>query len=93
VSHHSLTALSLGTAERATIGIPRGEYEHRVRADLDAAGLADRHRLLAVDDVDVPARLAELGLTVTSMGRGPEDDPGFYAVAGAAGTAAATLLS
>jgi hypothetical protein len=92
VSHHTITALTLGTATRATIGVPRGEHEARVRADLDAAGLTDRHRLVAVDDPDVPALLDAMGLTVTSMGRGPADDPGFYAVAGAAGTVAATLL-
>ena len=63
-----------------------------MRADLDAAGLTDRHRVLTVPDPDVPALLAAFDLRVTSMGRGPEDDPGFYAVAGAAGTAAATLV-
>jgi hypothetical protein len=92
VSHHTTTALSLGTEARATLGVPRGPYEARVRADLDAAGLTDRHRVLAVDDPGVPALLADLGLRVTSMGRGPDEDPGFYAVAGAAGTAAATML-
>jgi hypothetical protein len=92
VSHHTITALSLGTATRATIGVPRGEHEARVRADLDAAGLTDRHRLVVVDDPDVPKLLDGMGLTVTSMGRMPAEDPGFYAVAGAAGTVAATLL-
>jgi hypothetical protein len=91
VSHHTITALTLGTATRATIGVPRGEHEAGVRADLDAAGLTDRHRLVAVDDPDVPALLDDMGLTVTSMGRQPADDPGFYAVAGAAGTVAATM--
>lgn len=93
VSHHTTTALTLGTETRATIGVPRGEFEARVRADLDAAGIADRHRLLTVDDPGVPALLDRLGLRVTSMGRGPDVDPGFYAVAGAAGTAAATMLA
>jgi hypothetical protein len=92
VSHHTTTALTLGTETRVTIGVPRGAFEGRVRADLDAGGIADRHRLLAVDDPGIPALLANLGLHVTSMGRGPDDDPGFYAVAGAAGTAAATML-
>jgi hypothetical protein len=93
VSHHTTTALTLGTETRATIGVPRGPFDARVRADLDAAGITDRHRLLAVDDPGIPALLDAAGLRVTSMGRGPEDDPGFYAVAGAAGTAAATMLS
>jgi hypothetical protein len=92
VSHHTTTALALGTDARATLGVPRGPFEARARADLDAAGLSDRHRVLAVDDPGVPGLLEALGLHVTSMGRGPEDDPGFYAVAGAAGTAAATMV-
>ncbi len=91
VSHHSRTALGLMTRARATIGVPEGVYAERVRADLEACGAADRHRLLGVGDPDVPTLLAERRLTVTSMRRAPADDPGFYAVAGAAGTAAATL--
>jgi hypothetical protein len=87
VSHHTTTALRHTTA-RATIGVPSGEHEQRVRADLDGQA----HRLVTVDDVDVPGLLAQHHLTVRSMGRGPEDDPGFYAVAGAAGTVAATLM-
>ena len=87
VSHHTTTALRHATA-RATIGVPAGEHEARVRTDLDGQA----HRLVTVDDVDVPALLRAAGLRVTSMGRGPEDDPGFYAVAGAAGTVAATLM-
>ncbi len=91
VSHHSRTALALLSRARATIGVPRGPFEARLRSDLDASGVADRHRLVSVPDPGVPQLLAAHGLWVTSMGRGPEDDPGFYAVAGAAGTAAATV--
>ena len=92
VSHHTTTALALGTETRATIGVPRGEFEARVRADLDAAGVSERHRLLAVEDPGIPALLDAMDLRVTSMGRGPAEDPGFYAVSGAAGTAAAAML-
>jgi hypothetical protein len=91
VSHHSLTALGPLTHARVTIGVPRGDYERRVRADLDGAGITDRHRLVAVDDPDVPGLLEHRRVRVTTMGRGPADDPGFFAVAGAAGTVAATL--
>jgi len=92
ISHHTRTSLGLATRARATIGVPRGPWDRPLREQLEAAGLSDRHRLLAVDDPDVPALLAQRGLRVTSMGRGPEEDPAFYAVAGAAGTAAATLV-
>jgi hypothetical protein len=92
VSHHTRTALATATHARATIGVPAGRWEERVRADLDAAGLVERHRLVTVEDPGVPGLLDRLGMRVTSMGRGPDDDPGFYAVAGAAGTVAASFL-
>lgn len=91
VSHHSRTTLGWLARARATVGVPQGRYAERVRADLTACGAADRHRLLNVEDPDVPTLLAARRLPVTSMRRGPDDDPGFYAVAGAAGTAAALL--
>jgi hypothetical protein len=89
VSHHTRTALRLATHSRVDVAVPRGPYEARVRADLDADGLADRHRLVAVDVPDVAALLEAAGLRVTSMGRGAENDPGFFAAAGAAGVVAA----
>ncbi|MDP8987036.1 MAG: DUF3866 family protein [Actinomycetota bacterium] len=89
VSHHTRTVLGLLTRARATIGVPRGPFEAPLRADLEASGAADRHRLLSVADLGVPSLLAHHGLHVPSMGRLPAADPGFYAVAGAAGTAAA----
>jgi hypothetical protein len=42
-----------------------------------------------VDVPDVPGLLSAAGLRVTTMGRGPEEDPGFFRWAGAAGVAAA----
>jgi hypothetical protein len=91
VSHHSLTTLRLATRARATLAVPRGEHEARIRADLEAGGLTDRHRVLAVDIPDVAALLDRAGLRVTTMGRGPADDPAFFAAAAAAGVAAADL--
>ncbi|HUP85483.1 MAG TPA: DUF3866 family protein [Acidimicrobiales bacterium] len=47
------------------------------------------------DDLDVPdvATLLEAaGLRVTTMGRGPSDDPAFFSWTGAAGVAAADLM-
>jgi hypothetical protein len=90
VSHHTVTALDSLTRARARLGVPAGPWAARVLDDLGS--LVDRHEVVTVDDPDVPALLDQLGLRVTSMGRGPSDDPAFFAVAGAAGTVAATLL-
>ena len=46
-----------------------------------------------VDPPDAAAVLAELGITVTTMGRGPEEDPMFFAAAASAGAWAARALS
>lgn len=80
VSHHSTTALEL-TASRVTVASPEaGAYE------------SDRHDVRVVDPPDVAALLADAGLRVTTMGRGPADDPLFFAAAAAAGALAAALL-
>jgi hypothetical protein len=81
VSHHSVTALA-SAHEKALVPVPRGEPRPEFL----------NHTLVEVDVPEVPALLAAHGLTVTSMGRGPEDDPRFYAYAGAAGVAAAGLV-
>ena len=92
VSHHSLTALSLATHERTAIGVPIGPWEAAVRADLERAGLTDRHQVISVETPDIGALLADVGLQITSMGRGPDVDPGFFAVAGAAGVCGVSLV-
>jgi predicted DNA-binding transcriptional regulator YafY len=77
VSHHTRTALDLVRSSVAVAVPERGLYS------------SARHEVVEIDPGDVPAALAEHGLRVTSMSRGPEDDPLFYAAAGAAGALAA----
>ncbi len=70
----------------------RGPSHHAVTA---VALAASRITVASPDDEevpDVPNLLRDAGLRVTSMGRGPEDDPAFYAWAGAAGVVAARSL-
>jgi len=80
ISHHSRTALDL-TRSRVVVAVPR-------------AGLVDdpRHEVAVVDPPPVAALLADAGLHVTTMGRGPDDDGDFFAAAGAAGAVAARYL-
>ena len=78
VSRQSLVALEHAHA-RAVVPVPTGE---------PLPGLK-HHDVVAVDVPPVGDLLAAAGVVVTSMGRGPGDDPGFFAYAGAGGVAAA----
>ena len=80
LSHHTATALAASSA-RATVALPAGSPA--------AAGLPPGHDVVEVAVPDVAALLADRGVAVTSMGRAPADDPGFFAHAAAAGVVAA----
>ena len=81
VSHHTRTALGCAQS-RAWVAVPAGER----RPDVG------NHEIVQVEVPDMAALLTSHGLTVTTMGRGPHEDPGFFRYAGAAGVAAAELL-
>ena len=76
-SHHVTTVLRL-LRSRVEVATVAG-------AELDDP----RHDVATIEPPDVPALLAGRGLEVRSMGRGPADDPLFFAAAGAAGVLAA----
>lgn len=78
VSHHVDTVLRL-TRSRVTVAAVPG-----------AVPATDRHDIVVVEPVGVADLLESRGVRVTSMGRGPEQDPLFFDAAGAAGTVAAT---
>jgi hypothetical protein len=84
ISHHTVTALG-AAAHPAVVPVPLGG------AGL-AAGLVGRHSVVEVDVPDVGALLRRHHLDVTTMGRRPTEDPGFFRWAAAAGVAAAQLL-
>ena len=94
LSHHTATALRLACRERVVVPIPRigGAEEARLRADLDEAGITERHDVIDVDVPDVIELFARCDLQVTSMGRRAEDDPALFAAAAAAGVVAARHL-
>lgn len=81
LSHHSRTALAL-TRSRVLVACPP-----------EAAVENPRHDVRVVDVPPVAALLADAGLRVTTMGRGPDQDPLFFQAAGAAGTLAASLIA
>lgn len=91
VSHHSVTALALACRSRVLVALPAvgGETERRLRADLAAGGLTDRHDVTPVVTPDVLALLARHDLRVVSMSRPAAEDPVLFQCAAAAGVLAA----
>ena len=81
VSHHSRTALDLARSPAMVAAPHDGAFSH------------PRHDVRTVAPPPVGELLADAGLHVTTMGRGPAEDPLFFAAAGAAGALAATIAS
>jgi len=82
ISHHSLTVLD---ATRSGVDVP-------VPGDVAEVGGPERHTTVVVEPPDVAAILDTAGLLITTMGRGPDDDPLFFRVAAAAAVHAAALV-
>lgn len=83
ISHHTRSALALVAAELAVPVPPE-------LADLAAE--LHPHRAVVVEPPDVADALRAAGLAVTTMGRGPDDDPGFFRAVGAAALRAVELV-
>jgi uncharacterized protein DUF3866 len=81
LSHHTRTALEwLGAG--AIVPFPNGEPAPHVGG----------HDAVEVDVPDMARLLADAGVAVTTMGRGPAEDLRFFRYAGAAGIAAGRQL-
>lgn len=95
LSHHTRTALGRVALAPCYVALPELPPEQAALIDRQAeeAGLPARHRLVTVQgDVALEA-MRELGLTVTTMGRGPDAEPAFFLAAGAAAVLAARALA
>lgn len=93
VSHHTLTALSRIALAPARVALPQlpAELAAAVDEQLDRAGIWELHeRMTALQTWEVPPPMR--GVEVTTMGRGPTDDPAFFAAAFASGEIACRCL-
>lgn len=95
VSHHTLTALSVSAIERVIVPVPElpDEKAAMVRGQLEAAGITARHSVQTHEGGAAIGALKKHDLRVTTMGRGPDDDPEFFLSCGAAARAACELIS
>jgi hypothetical protein len=98
VSHHSLTAYGRVALCQADIAVPDlasdGSPAMVELASAVAAGLGQlsRHQLITVDLTGLRTVLAASPIRLSSMGRGLDEDPGYFLAAAAAGRHAAALL-
>jgi hypothetical protein len=95
VSHHSLTVLGEVCRPGVNVAVPVLDDDQRetVWEALRGNGLEERHQLVEVTGQPGLDVLRERGVEVTSMGRGPGDDPAFFLAAGAAGVLAARMAA
>jgi Protein of unknown function (DUF3866) len=93
VSHHTLTALTIGTRGRCSVAVPKLAVERaaRVTDDLESSGLVDLHDILVGKGEPGIELLRARGVEPSSMGRRPDDDPDFWLACAAAGDVAASL--
>ena len=98
VSHHSLTAYGRVALRRAEIAVPDlatdGSPAMAELANAVAAGVRQlsQHQLIMVDLTGLRTVLAASPIHLSSMGRGLEEDPGYFLAAAAGGRHAATLV-
>jgi hypothetical protein len=94
ISHHSLTAYGRVALLPADIAVPAFTDDlSRLGEVVDAAlpGLGARHRLHRVDLTGLDEALGEVPVPLSSMGRGLDQDRGYFLAAAAAGRLAARL--
>jgi hypothetical protein len=89
VSHHTVCALTRVALASALVPVPSlpAPQAEAVDAALENAGVWRLHRR-ASSSRDAVSRPDLRGVEVTTMGRGPADDPAFFSAAYAAGDAA-----
>ena len=87
VSHHSTTAYGRVALAPADVVVPAS-----YAALVDPTPFA-RHRVVTVEDADLPGALEPWAPLLSSMGRGLADDPVAFVAAAAAGRHAAALLA
>ncbi|MGE5577610.1 MAG: DUF3866 family protein [Syntrophothermus sp.] len=95
VSHHFLTALGEVARSRAVIAMPKLDPDlyKLITEQLTQFGVMARHQVETVDVDFLPGALQKAGITVSSMGRGYEEDPAFFKAAAAAGVIAAQMVN
>jgi hypothetical protein len=91
LSHHTITALTIGARERTTVVVPKlpPEQARALADELRDSGICDRHTTVVERGDAAIDLLEERAIPVSSMGRELHEVPELWLAAGAAGRAAA----
>lgn len=90
ISHHSVSALTVATRDRATVAVPklRPERSRAIEEQLRTSAICDRHDVVVEDGRPGVRLLLERNLNPSSMGRTMTDAPELWLAAAAAGAVA-----
>ncbi len=85
LSHHSITVLGKIMKTKANIALPgfSGQYEKIIEKQLLENNLMEKHNIFRVEKDILEQALEHYKLKVSSMGRGLDDDPEFFATCSA----------
>jgi hypothetical protein len=91
LSHHSVSALRLGSRARALVALPLLDAGRResLLEQLRSFGIAESHEVKEIDASRVIGLLERCGCEAKVMGRGIRQEPEYFMAAGAAGLLAA----
>lgn len=94
LSHHTITALTIGARARATVAVPKlpPAQAKTVAEELKSSGICDQHDTVLQRGDDAVRLLRARGIPASSMGRNLDQSPELWLAAGAAGAYAAGLL-
>jgi len=94
VSHHTITALAEVALTPALVPLPMIDQTKLfvLEEQMRQTAIAYRHRTRVFDGLPGIRECAERGITLSTMGRGFNEDPEFFLAASAAGAAAVSLL-
>ena len=96
LSHHTATALGKIALTSCAVVLPELDnpsWSRIILEQIAGAWPPGKHTLVAEDGRPALRELERRGVKITSMGRGPEQDPAFFLAAGAAGIYAARLTA
>lgn len=93
ISHHSITAYGRVALAAADVVVPELPEQLAAVVAADLPSLGARHRIVQVGVAGLDPVLRRCPVPLSTMGRGLDEDYGYFLAAAAAGRHAATLLA